>query len=95
MFVIIKKIDIMIKQLLILNNIDYKKSIGLTIGKSIYKTENGIILIELSPGLKGWKGGKEEKDSLAITFNLNLSSNKQYWWVYENTIFNPLIMNTE
>ena len=85
----------MIEQLLILNNIDYKKSIGLMIGKSIQKTKTGDILIELSPGLKGWKGGKEEKDSLAITFNLNLSPNKQYWWVYENTIFNPLIMNTE
>ena len=95
MFVNIKKIDIMIEQLLTLNNIDYKKSIGLMIGKSIYKTKHGIILIELSPDLKGWAGGKEEKNSLNIAFNLNLSSNKQYWLVYEDTIFNSLIMNTE
>lgn len=65
------------------------------IGKSIYKTETGLILVELSPGLKGWTGGKEEKNSLVIKIGLNLNSNKQYWWVHENTIFNPLIMNTE
>ena len=92
MFVNIKKIDIMIEQLLTLNNIDYKKSIGLMIGKSIYKKENGGILVELSPGLKGWVGGTNIS---AKTLNLNLNPNKQYWWVYENTIFNPLIMNTE
>ena len=94
MFVNIKKIDIMIEQLLTLNNIDYKKSIGLMIGKSIYKTENGNILIELSPGLKGWVGGTNIS---AKILNLNLNPNKQYWWAYENTVskFNPLIMNTE
>ena len=94
MFVNIKKIDIMIEQLLTLNNIDYKKSIGLMIGKSIYKTENGNILVELSPGLKGWVGGTNVS---AKILNLNLNSNKQYWWMPENTVskFNPLIMNTE
>ena len=94
MFVLIKKIDIIIEQLLTLNNIDYKKSIGLIIGKSIYKTENGNILVELSPGLKGWVGGTNVS---AKVLNLNLNSNKQYWWIFENTVskFNPLIMNTE
>ena len=94
MFVNIKKIDIIIEQLLTLNNIDYKKSIGLMIGKSIYKKENGNILVELSPGLKGWVGGT---NVLAKVLNLNLNSNKQYWWISENTVseFNPLIMNTE
>ena len=94
MFVLIKKIDIIIEQLLTLNNIDYKKSIGLMIGKSIYKTENGNILVELSPGLKGWVGGTNVS---AKVLNLNLNSNKQYWWTSENTVskFNPLIMNTE
>ena len=94
MFVLIKKIDIIIEQLLTLNNIDYKKSIGLMIGKSIYKTENGNILVELSPGLKGWVGGTNVS---AKVLNLNLNSNKQYWWVSENTVskLNPLIMNTE
>ena len=93
-FVIIKKIDVMIEHLLTLNSIDYKKSIGLIIGKLIYKTENGDILIELSPGLKGWTGGT---NSLANILSLNLSSNKQHWWAYENTVskFNSLIMNTE
>ena len=94
MFVLIKKIDIIIEQLLTLNNIDYKKSIGLMIGKSIYKTENGNILVELSPGLKGWVGGTNVS---AKVLNLNLNSNKQYWWIFENTVskFNPLIMDTE
>ena len=94
MFVLIKKIDIIIEQLLTLNNIDYKKSIGLMIGKSIYETENGNILVELSPGLKGWVGGTNVS---AKILNLNLNSNKQYWWVFENTVskFNPLIMDTE
>ena len=82
-FVNIKKIDIMIEQLLTLNNIDYKKSIGLMIGKSIYKTKHGIILIELSPGLKGWVGGPNVS---AKVLNLNLNSNKQYWWMPENTV---------
>ena len=94
MFVLIKKIDIIIEQLLTLNNIDYKKSIGLIIGKSIYKTENGNILVELSPGLKGWVGGTNVS---AKALNLNLNLNKQYWWIFENTVseFNPLIMDTE
>ena len=94
MFVLIKKIDIIIEQLLTLNNIDYKKSIGLMIGKSIYKTENGNILVELSPGLKGWVGGTNVS---AKVLNLNLNPNKQYWWIFENTVskFNPLIMDTE
>ena len=94
MFVNIKKIDIIIEQLLTLNNIDYEKSIGLMIGKSIYKKENGNILVELSPGLKGWVGGT---NVLAKVLNLNLNSNKQYWWISENTVskFNPLIMDTE
>ena len=94
MFVLIKKVDIIINQLLTLNNIDYKKSIGLMIGKSIYKTKNGGILVELSPGLKGWAGGMNLS---ANKLNLNLNPNKQYWWVSENTVskFNPLIMNTE
>ena len=94
MFVLIKKIDIIIEQLLTLNNIDYKKSIGLMVGKSIYKTENGNILVELSPGLKGWVGGTNVS---AKVLNLNLNSNKQYWWISKNTVskFNPLIMDTE
>lgn len=54
-----------------------------------------FFIIKKIDSLKGWTGGKEEKDSLAIKLNLNLSSNKQYWWVFENTTFNPLIMNTE
>lgn len=94
MFVLIKKVDIKINQLLELNNVDCKKSIGLIIGKLIYKTENGSILVELSPGLKGWAGGTNVS---AKILNLNLNSNKQYWWISENTVskFNPLIMNTE
>ena len=36
--------------------------------------------------MERWKGGKEEKDSLAIAFNLNLSPNKQYWWLPKDSI---------